>query len=301
MKNMKKMFAFGFLAVLAAAILISGCGGGSGGGGGWDDHHSYSMILSANTERTGDWGETSYFITAFGCSNSDMGSIGTKSLTVPNQGDFLMNRHMGYMRGTKYYVGSSSLNQGEVRDPFRESAQRQYSTGRLTTPSGYSLSGTYSGRIGEMRKEFQFSQENYLPELRESQLHTGSGGFNLNVSEGDTITLTGLYDNSIGYFCVIYNNTIDSSNVETIWASSDIRSMDWIDTERFMDFVNTKTESSAGGSVTFVIPAGVLNPQQDLTAYIYAIDRSTMESDSSGDFQTLVYGGSSLSISLQGR
>lgn len=298
----KKVFIFIMVPVILffSVFLIAGCGGGSSGGGG-STAMNLSMVVEAVTHRYADLGTTKEYLTGYGCSNSDISGLGTRTLTIPGNYDFSLARNTGYLIGNHYYVGSDLLDYGEIRDPHYESAQRQFSAGEITLPYGASVNGTYNGVLGEYKKEFTFEQSAFMYYLDEDNVTTGAGTGLLNVSGGDTITING-QNNDYHYYCVAYNNSLEDGSVEVIWASADIRRIDWVETDEYYSFLAYDCEPPAFGTVTFNVPAGVMYPGEDnITLRIYACNVPALNSDQNGDFYTLTVAKSVLEMTLSGQ
>lgn len=281
------------LCFVVAAIVV-GCGTST-----TDQASSAtkSIVLRALTDRDTNSGTGVVYIQGYGCSNSSISNIGTVSLTFPDDNTYNMQTNMGYIVGSHYYVGNSTTNLGEMRDPLSESTQRQFVTTAIVPNSD--INGTYIGKMGDKTKDFSFLQTNFMPELSENDVTTQAGSGRLNVTTGDTITISNQNTSGYRYFCVIYNNLQESNTYDNIWASIDITDIDWVDTNSMSSFFKTLTTAPTGGSVSFIVPGGVMIPDANTLVLIFAVNSTTVNSDTSGDFRTLVYAESILRMVVQ--
>lgn len=289
------------IMVLAATIFIVGCGSDSN-----DDGSStpsvMSMVLQAVTLRTTTGVPTTQQnIAAFGCSNYDLSSLDTHTMTMPDGSQFdLITMPSGSLIASHYYVGTSTIDLGEINDPFYETIQRQWYTGWIIPEDGTTLNGTYSGQLGDKSKDFVFNQVYFMDEINENDVTTQAGENILNVTSGDTITINNQTNSNLRYYCYIYDHAASTSAL-SIWASGDIREIDWVSTDEFENFLETETVAPVNNTVTFTIPAGVLTTGTDtLNVNIVAVDTSTLNSDTSGSFRTMVEAESQLSIIMSG-
>lgn len=253
-----------------------------------DSSITKTMVLEAFTDRSAESGTETNYIAAYGCSRSDISGIGSKSLTITNGNQYDLAKLAGYLKSRHFYVGNSNDDLGEFYDPMYNTSIVQFGTGALILPSGASLNGTYTGKMGSHTKRFDFGQTSYMQRIHENDVRTGSGGSVLNVSAGDTITIANQNNPSYRYYAVIYNRIIDGSTVENIWASHDIRNIDYVNTNKYADFIANSTAAPHNGEVRFIIPAGVLRPEESMGVRIIAVNSTHLESDTSGDFSTLV-------------
>ncbi len=290
----KRTMGLLMLTVIIAAFIICGCSTSNDDG----ETHTMSMVLWANTLSSNS--TTQNLLTVFGCSDSDISGIGTKSVVIPDDTQLTMSKISGTYTAQNYYVGSSTNNLGPIDDPHFDTAQRQYSTGNYSQVT--SLNGIYNGAMGEKAKNFTFNQTNFLSALSASDVATGTGGSSFDVVNGDTISIYNQNDSSLRYYCVIYNSFVDTYNVQNIWASADIRKIDYVDTDAYASFLTNDTVAPVNGTVTFSVPGGLLDAGTDnVSVVIYAINTSTLNSDTTGDFRTLVVAFKELPILFTGQ
>lgn len=284
---MKKFSRYLISMMILSLVFISlGCSNDS-----TSDNNSVSgsksMVLHSVTSRSQSQGSTYYFETAEACSNSDLSSLDSVWFTTPDGTNYEMGLLTGYIISSHYYYGSSGKDHGELRDPFSESAQRQFGTGAIEVAEP--LNGEYRGKIGgDTDKKFDYSQKTYLDVISENDVYTGTGNGIVNVTSGDTITIKNQNKSGYKYFCIIYNNFVTENQCENIWASADISTIDWVDVNDTESFYLNSTVSPTNGSVSFDIPGGVLTPQDDMVVMLFAVNTSTVNTDTSGDFRTLV-------------
>lgn len=90
--------------------------------------------------------------------------------------------------------------------------------------------------------------------------------------------------------------------MQNLWASADIREIDYVDTDAYADFLANDTKALVNGTVTFTIPGGILDTGADnVRVAIYAINTSTLNSDTTGEFKTLVVAFKELALSFTGQ
>ncbi|MCD4783962.1 MAG: hypothetical protein K8T10_09085 [Candidatus Eremiobacteraeota bacterium] len=282
------------LSFVVAAIAI-GCGASSATN--QASSATKSMVLRALTDRDSNSGTGAVYLQGYGCSNSSISNIGTVSLTFPDDNTYDMQMNTGYIVGSHYYVGNSTTNLGEMRDPLTESTQRQFVTGAIIPNTD--IDGTYAGKMGDKTKDFSFSQTSFMLELNENDVTTQAGTGRLNVTTGDTITLSNQNTSGYRYFCVVYNNFQGSNTYDNIWASIDITDIDWVNTDTMASFFQTQAKAPTNGSVSFIVPGGVMLPDTETLVLIFAVNSSTVDSDTSGSFRTLVYAESILRMVVQ--
>lgn len=296
---MKKISRYLISLMILSLVFISlGCTNE----GNTNDNNSVSgtksMVVQSITSRSQVSGTTSYFVSAEGCSNSDLSSLDSVWFTTPDGTNYQMGLMTGYILASHYYYGTSGKDHGELRDPFSESAQRQFGTGALEVSEP--LNGEYRGKIGgDTDKKFDYSQKTYLDVISESDVSTKTGNGIVNVTSGDTITIRNQDKSGYKYFCIIYNNFVTENQCENIWASADISTIDWVNVNDTEDFYLGSTKSPTNGTVSFDIPGGVLTPEQEMVIMVFAVNTSTVNTDTGGDFRTLVAAQSRLRLVLQ--
>lgn len=272
-------------AVALLALLFAGCSNEE-----LDNENTntsnMSMVMIAYTDRTED-GSTTNYISGFGCSSYDIGSIGDVEMTIPSGNSYDMSSLGGYILGRNYYVGTDTTDRGEIYDPTYNTGIIQYGTGAITLSSDEYLNGTYKGEMGSKSKDFVFEQTSYMSEISEDYVSTTSGGGIFNVTSGDTLTIRNCPDD-YRYYVVIYNISSDGSNVENIWASADITKISWVNVSNYVNFIENYAAAPVSGSVSFTIPGGILEPESSMGVRIYAVDPTNMNADTGGDFKTLV-------------
>jgi hypothetical protein len=282
---MKKHFAvMALLAVAVLAIFFAGCGNTETTATDTTITPTLSMLMTASTDSSPD-GDTTYSMQAYGASNSDISEIGRVALKDADGNTHDLSKITGYLIGANYFVGESNEDLGEVRDPFSETAQRQYYTYAMEIADP--LNGTYKGVMGDESKEFTYDLENYMTPIDVDDIVFGSGDYNLSIN-GDTITLYNQNYSTRRYLCMIYNKYDGSQTYDRIWASSDIRDIDWVDVNSTANFIANDLTAPENGTVRFIIPAGVLTPDTETTVIIIAFNTSYLDADTSGDFRTLV-------------
>ena len=290
MKNIYKFL--GLILVLALVFSVVGCSSDSEENS--TTSGTKSIVMHAITQRSSSTSETYKYVNAYACSNSDISSVGDVYFTTNENDHYLMGLQTGYNVGEHYYYGTSGKDHGEIRDPFAESAQRQWATGAIEAEEP--LNGDYRSKIGDVDKTYEFNQSTYLTEINENDVSTGSGGGVLDVTNGDTITIKNQDGSGYRYFVMIYNNVVSSTQCENIWASADIREIDWVNVKDTEDFYVNYTKAAVDGKVTFEVPGGVLTPEQEMIVMIFAVRSNTVNSDTNGDFYTLVAAQSRLRI-----
>lgn len=290
----KRTMGLLMMTVIIAAFIICGCSTTNDDG----ETHNMSMILWANSYSSSS--ATQNLLIAFGCSDSDISGIGTKSVVIPDDTQLTMSQMSGSYTAQNYYIGNSTANLGPIEDPYHESAQRQFSTGNYTQAT--SLNGVYNGAMGDKAKNFNFNQSSFMTPLSATDVATGTGGSVIDVINGDTITLYNQNDSSLRYYCVIYNGFTDNYNVQNMWSSADLRKIDYVDTDAYASFLANDTAAPVNGTVTFTIPGGILDTGTDnVTVVIYAVNTTTLNSDTTGDFKTLVVAFKELVINYTGQ
>ena len=289
----KKTFGLLLLMVLIAGIIITGCSNDSD-----DVSTTMSMVTWANTFRSSS--TTQNLLIGFGCSDSDISGLGTRTLTLPSNVSLSMSSLSGSYTAQHFYVGSSTADLGSMSDPHYESTQRQFSTGNYT--SATTLNGTYTGTLGDKSKSFSFTQTGFMTALSENDVTLGSGGTAFDVTNGDTIILSNQTNTAYRYYCVIYNNALSDTTTENIWASADIRKIDYVDTDDLEDFLLNDTVAPVSGVVTFTVPGGILTAGTNkVRVDIYAVNTSTLNSDTTGDFRTIVIATSEIILDYNGQ
>ena len=290
----KRTMGLLMVMVIITTIIICGCSTTNDDG----ESHTMSMILWANSYSSNS--ATQDLLIAFGCSDSNISGIGTKSVVIPDNTQLTMSQMSGSYTAQNYYIGNSTNNLGPIEDPHYDSAQRQYSTGNYTQATY--LNGIYNGAMGDKAKNFTFNQSDFMTPLSSTDLATGTGGSIVDVVNGDTITLYNQNDSSLRYYCVIYNSFVDSYNVQNIWASADIRKIDYVDTDAYANFLANDTVAPVNGTVTFTIPGGILDAGTDnISVVVYAVNTTTLNSDTTGEFRTLVVAFKQLVVSYTGQ
>jgi len=282
------------LLCFAVAAIVMGCGETTTAE---SNSVTKSMVLRALTDRDTQSEADVVSLQGYGCAYSSISNIGTVSLTLPDGNTYDMQANTGYILGSHYYVGTSTTDLGETRDPLSDSSLRQFVTSAIVPNTD--LDGTYTGKMGDKTKDFSFSQASFLPALSEDNVSTQAGSGRLNVTTGDTITVSNQNTSGYRYFCVIYNNFEGSNTYQNIWASADIKELDWVDTDSAANFLTSETVAPTNGSVSFAVPGGVMIPDTDTLVLIFAVNASTVNSDTSGDFRTLVYAESILRMTMQ--
>lgn len=290
----KRTMGLLMMTVIIAAIVICGCSTSNNDG----ESHTMSMIIWADSYSSSSANQN--LLIGFGCSDSDISGIGTKSVVIPEGTQLTMSAITGSYTAQNYYVGNSTANLGPIDDPHYDTAQRQYSTGNYTQATY--LNGIYNGAMGDKAKNFTFNQSNFLSHLSATDVTTGTGGTSFDVVNGDTITVSNQNDSSLRYYCVIYNSFVDTYNVQNLWSSADIRKIDYVDTDAYANFLANDTVAPVNGTVTFTVPGGILDAGTDnLRVVVYAVNTSTLNSDTTGEFRTLVVAFKELVLSYTGQ
>ncbi|MCE1246311.1 MAG: hypothetical protein LWY06_06685 [Firmicutes bacterium] len=292
---MKKHIAIiALLAIAAFGFFFAGCGNSETTSNSSDVKQTVAMLMTAYTDSTPDT-DANYFVQAYGACNTDISDIGKVALKDTNGTTHDLSKMTGYIIGSNYFVGTSNEDLGEIRDPLSETAQRQYFSEAMDLSEP--LNGTYKAVMGDKSKEFTFNLENYMTPLKASDIIFGSGSYNLSIN-GDTVTLYNQNTSNRKYLCVIYNKKTDSNTYDRIWASSDIRNLDWVDVSSTADFIANDLTAPENGTVRFIIPAGVLTADtSSTTVVVIAFNTAYLDADTSGEIRTMVDARANMRIS----
>jgi hypothetical protein len=297
---MKKLLKYGvYFLTVCLALFIGGCSTDEGGN---DPHHNRpvrTVFLGGHTYN--NKGTVSTFLFSMAASNENIKYNSPRTLTLA---ETVTSYHVNTenVSANNYFFGNSILNHGVIHDPLKEKIKRQLYAVR--TASSFSP-GTYTVEIGSQTKEVIVNQQAFLPVLSASNVSTGPlwPDNHLNVTVGDTITLSGQTNPNLRYFCRIYDTALDSSHTlyTSYWTSKDVRNLNWLSAESVRTFLLNSTESPQSGKVTFTIPPLALNRGTgNLLVIITAYDTSMINIDTGGDFETLVFPQTQLDMIMSG-
>jgi hypothetical protein len=286
------------LLILAFVLitLISGCATGLFplGGSGQQVKSAMLGITTFNNR-----GAISSYVYSAGASSDNIGEISPKTLKLPGGSSLDYSNVSGtVITCQNYYIGPSTTSLGEITDPLTETNQRQlYLQSNLTEP----LNGIYTATFGSKTKEIDLAQTSYLPAINLSEVFTGAGYEHLNVTNGDFITLINQSNPNYRFLCRIYDTLGTNNQYQNYWTSTDIRGIDWTDSDSAGNFFKLDLQMPQGNQVVFSVPGGILNKgSQNLLVRITAYDTSGIVSDTSGSFSTLILPSTEIDIVMSG-
>lgn len=295
----RKFMAFLLAVALLMAFVAGGCTEGTvkvgDSGGNSEDTGTKSFLLGPVTDRQAGSATSSAYLVGNACSNYSLSGQSSIALKDPSDVTYEMGSLSGYALGNNYYYGSSDASLGRLYDPLSESAQRQFGTGPITAEPP--LDGDYTGIIGSYSATLGLESSDYMAVMDENDLIINGGGNFISSLGGSAITLTNQTNSSYRYLCVIYNGYSGSNTYENLWASADIREIDWIDTDSTADFFKGLAKP-VNNQVSFNVPGGVLEPDSGSVLMIMAVDGNTVDAGQSGDIRTLTYARSILHMTV---
>lgn len=284
--NKKLLLLSAFIAMVLLTFIV-GCS--SGGGDSTEpppQTATTTVILTAYTRRIPAANPPAVgFVRCDAASRNSIKNQDPKSIKFPDNSSYTLASTSGSVTANDYYVGNSATSLGSINDPLSETTLRQ-----LNVDVQYvnALNGDYTFTLGSQSKTFQLPVENYMSQVSESDITLASGGPDLRVS-GDTIYLNNQNTPGYRYFCRIYNGALETGGYERYWTSADVRNLDWTDPNSLSDFCLNKTVAPVNGTVSFVIPGGVLQQENNMQVIIWAFDTTAVTSDTSGSFKSFTW------------